>query len=296
MISSIKSFSALSAVLLLPLTHSTTAFEVSQQQFDALHADYVNFHKEVSIYLKGANSSDPRIASLNRSLTTYDSQINKWAASTMMLGSESEIPEIDIEILTPGVIPAKHHSYHAPGSHSNNTSTAFSPHARNNLAVYYGQTPATANVSLGSVCTSPEPNIVILSFLITFFGPGGAPVVDFGPACGSAATPEAEKQNATGVLRCPNIERDVKTCQAMGKKVLLSLGGGGSMLNTTGVVSDDQAKEFAGTLWDVFGGGKGRKFGRPFREVVLDGFDVGESSSFVVFFARIIRCERKKVN
>jgi chitinase len=71
------------------------------------------------------------------------------------------------------------------------------------------------------------------------------------------------------------IEADIKTCQANGKKILLSLGGG-----TAGgfyVASQASAVAFADFLWGAFGPQKSDWVNagqpRPFGDVVIDGFD-----------------------
>ena len=63
---------------------------------------------------------------------------------------------------------------------------------------------------------------------------------------------------------------DIKTCQAAGKIVLLSLGGS---VGTYGFSSSSQATTFATTLWNLFGGGSSST--RPFGTAVIDGFDLG---------------------
>lgn len=67
----------------------------------------------------------------------------------------------------------------------------------------------------------------------------------------------------------PRLLQDIETCQSLGKKVLLSLGGAsGSYLFS----DDSQAETFAQTLWDTFGEGTGASE-RPFDSAVVDGFD-----------------------
>lgn len=64
------------------------------------------------------------------------------------------------------------------------------------------------------------------------------------------------------------ITLDIKTCQSKGKKILLSIGGAAGAY---GFSSDSQAKTFAQTLYDMFGGGD-HKY-HPFDDAVVDGFD-----------------------
>lgn len=73
---------------------------------------------------------------------------------------------------------------------------------------------------------------------------------------------------------CPNLVEDIPKCQAAGKKVFLSLGGGHP---TYSFETIDASTRFADFLWGAFGpvtdewvdAGKPR----PFRDVVVDGFD-----------------------
>jgi chitinase len=60
-----------------------------------------------------------------------------------------------------------------------------------------------------------------------------------------------------------------KPANRLAKKVLLSLGGA---TGTYGFNDDSTAVEFATTLWELFGNGKGTA-GRPFDGAIIDGFD-----------------------
>lgn len=143
------------------------------------------------------------------------------------------------------------------------------------LAVYYGQTDATAKISLGETCQNENVDIVILAFLTDFFGPSGFPTINFGAAC-SGQTPQMQSAGASGLLSCPDMASQIKQCQGLGKKVLLSLGGS---MATSAFPDDSKATEFANKLWDLFGAGTGVDAGlRPFGDVRIDGFDVGKSN------------------
>lgn len=148
----------------------------------------------------------------------------------------------------------------------------FNAKASTNQAVYYGQTPLTANVTLDIVCEDPSVDIVVLAFLNEYFGPGSYPVLNLGAACGSDATIEAQAKGATGILNCFEIAGNITQCQNKGKKVMLSLGGADG---TTVFASRRQAIAFATTIWNLFGGGTS-EVGRPFGNVKIDGFDIGE--------------------
>ncbi|KAM0797505.1 CHIT30 chitinase [Usnea florida] len=155
---------------------------------------------------------------------------------------------------------------------ANSTSnTTFNAKSSGNLAVYYGQSPATIDYTLEQMCHDKNVDIVVLAFMTTFFGPGGQPVINFGPATGGDPTLGAKKINATGLLDCPFLAKNITICQNLGKKVLLSLGGATGVTNFT---NDAQATTFATTLWNLFGGGMTDSDMRPFGNVTVDGFDV----------------------
>jgi chitinase len=65
------------------------------------------------------------------------------------------------------------------------------------------------------------------------------------------------------------LNADIKSCQKKGKSVLMSLGGAAG---SYGFANDKDAKAFADTLWNTFGGGDSKT--RPFGDAVLDGFDL----------------------
>ena len=123
------------------------------------------------------------------------------------------------------------------------------------------------------MCQDDNVDIVVLAFLNNFFGAGGYPSLNLGAACGGPSV-KMQAAGATGLLSCPNMEKDITTCQGLGKKILLSLGGAEA---TTAFSSDSQASDFANKLWNLFGGGKGESDGmRPFGNAVVDGFDIGK--------------------
>ena len=155
----------------------------------------------------------------------------------------------------------------------------FDAQSSKNVAVYFGQSQATAETSLTRICSDPNVDIVVLAFLTKFFDGGGYPKVDFGSTCGSAQTPQMQAVGAMGLLNCPDLSSQIHTCQNSGKKVLLSLGG---YLAITALSTDAQADQLAIRLWNLFGGGSGEDAGlRPFGAVRLDGFDVGKLLSAV---------------
>ncbi|KAM0706728.1 hypothetical protein Q7P35_006058 [Cladosporium inversicolor] len=147
----------------------------------------------------------------------------------------------------------------------------FDAESEDNVAVYYGTTPATKQGGLASLCNNPNVDIVILSFVFSFFDANGYPSIEFGPGCSGQTSSQADV--APGLKDCSALAPEIATCQALDKKVILSLGGNNS---NTSFTSDTQATELASTLWDLFGAGGGLDADlRPFGTyIVVDGFDV----------------------
>ena len=154
-----------------------------------------------------------------------------------------------------------------------NSGSGFNPDASDNVAVYFGQTPATASVPLDQLCSNPNINIVVIAFVNNFFSAGNEPSVNFGVAGGNTLSAAAAAIGATGLLSSPDLASKITTCQQQGKVILLSLGGA---IGTTTFTSDSQATGFAQQLWDLFGGGTGSPDLRPFGSVKVDGFDIGK--------------------
>lgn len=98
----------------------------------------------------------------------------------------------------------------------------------------------------------------------------GYPGTDFGNACGGYyKTPEGVQTRF--LASCPQIGNDIQYCQARGKTILLSLGGGSPDVY---IASEQSAKDMADFLWGAFGPKKDTWAGpRPFGDVSVDGFD-----------------------
>ncbi|KAI3403262.2 CHT2 [Candida oxycetoniae] len=141
--------------------------------------------------------------------------------------------------------------------------------ASNKVALYWGQNGAGGQERLSYYCQESDVDVVLLSFLNDFPDPTN---VNFANQCGATF--------ASGLLHCPQIGEDIKACQASGKKVLLSLGGG---IGKYGFANTDDATKFADTLWNKFGKGQGDDE-RPFDDAVVDGFDfdieIGENTGY----------------
>ncbi|KAK9476621.1 glycoside hydrolase superfamily, partial [Lipomyces japonicus] len=155
---------------------------------------------------------------------------------------------------------------------------AYSDSSSDNVVVYWGQASAGSQESLAYYCASDNVDIVVLSFLTTFFGSDNSPVVNFASACTSTFS-------GTDLLQCDQIAQDIKTCQNAGKKVLLSLGGAAG---SYGFTSDSEAESFATTLWQTFGADTSASVNRPFGDSVVDGFDLDIENGNSIGYAALV--------
>ncbi|KAG0169536.1 Chitinase 1 [Apophysomyces sp. BC1034] len=152
----------------------------------------------------------------------------------------------------------------------------------NSVVQYWGQNSAGAGVNaqkpLAHYCDD-STDAVILSF-ISEFNRNGLPVLNLANSCDGTYFP------GTSLLSCPEVEKDIKTCQKKGKKIILSLGGASGAY---GFQNDEQGSKFADTMWDMFG--KGDSKTRPFGDAVVDGFDLdiegGGPTGYVAFVKQI---------
>lgn len=136
-----------------------------------------------------------------------------------------------------------------------------------------GQSDGVSQVALADVCNNPSIDIVVLAFVNVFpdQGPGNYPGTNFASAC-SGTTFSVDGVSTDLLDSCPEIGPGIDLCQANGKKVLLSIGGGaGSYF----LKSSDSAEYFANFLWGAFGPDSGTgAYPRPFGSSAVDGFDL----------------------
>lgn len=154
----------------------------------------------------------------------------------------------------------------------------FNPSASNNVAVYWGQGPDQRN--LIETCKSSAYDIVVVGFVNVFpdQGPGGYPGTNFGNQCGDGRTYIVNGVSTKLLSNCPAIGPDIIACQNLGKKVLLSLGGGWPL--DYYIKTDASARSFADFLWGAFGPQSSSWTGpRPFGAAAVDGFDFDIESS-----------------
>ena len=94
------------------------------------------------------------------------------------------------------------------------------------------------------------------------------------------------------IPHCSELTSQVRKCQSMGKKVLMSLGGHGAP-GSYYLTNDTQAIKFAHTIWDLLLGGQKPSIPRPFDDVILDGVDLDIESGTATgyaFFVKTLPC------
>lgn len=121
------------------------------------------------------------------------------------------------------------------------------------IAIYWGQNGNEG--TLAETCATKDYDFVNIAFLPTF-GNGQTPVINLAGHCDPYTN------------GCTNLSADVKSCQAKGIKVMLSIGGGAGSYYLT---SSEDARQVATYLWNNFLGGKSSS--RPLGDAVLDGID-----------------------
>ena len=266
--------------------------EVPLAQLQMLQSEYNTFHGWMTAYLASAGSTDPNVAQLNQDIQAYDIWLNtffsRYVNSTTPAGAlVTPLAGTSAAATNPAAVSSASASpaaletaggtapvapYPVPGNISSSSSNnSFNADSQRNVAVYYGQTPHSNKVTVDELCKDQNVDIVVLAFLDTFFSDGGMPEINIGPACSGDPTVGAKALNATGLLDCPFLAKNITTCQSLGKKIFLSLGGASG---TTNFTSDAQATTFASTVWNLFGGGNKTSDLRPFGSVTVDGFDI----------------------
>ncbi|KAL8772969.1 MAG: hypothetical protein Q9209_001989 [Squamulea sp. 1 TL-2023] len=140
------------------------------------------------------------------------------------------------------------------------------------MAVYWGQGPNQQRLT--HFCADSSIDIIPIAFLNVFPDQvnGGYPGTNFGNQCGSETFKNDDGSDSPLLSICPLIGPDIKTCQAMGKKILLSLGG--AIPTDQSIKNDESAVAFAKFLWNASGPEDATYHGpRPFGDAVVDGFD-----------------------
>ncbi|KAI3979574.1 hypothetical protein MKX01_001766 [Papaver californicum] len=121
------------------------------------------------------------------------------------------------------------------------------------IAVYWGQNGNEGTLS--ETCSTGNYAFVILAFL-PIFGNGQNPMLNLAGHCDPYSN------------GCVTLSDDIKSCQAKGIKVILSIGGASG---SYGLASSEDARQVATYLWNNFLGGKSSS--RPLGNAILDGID-----------------------
>ncbi|MBA0763491.1 hypothetical protein Gotri_012925 [Gossypium trilobum] len=121
------------------------------------------------------------------------------------------------------------------------------------IAIYWGQNGYEG--TLAETCATGSYDFVNIAFLPTF-GNGQTPMINLAGHCDPYSN------------GCTGLSSDIKSCQAKGIKVMLSIGGGAGSYYLT---SAEDAREVATYLWNNFLGGTSSS--RPLGDAVLDGID-----------------------
>jgi len=162
------------------------------------------------------------------------------------------------------------------------------------MVIYWGQNsiatfttdPAKQEKPLRTYCQDSTYDIIVVGFVYLFPTVGGSafPGMNFANHC-----EEPFNQNDPFVLNCTgNVAPDIQYCQAQGKKIFLSFGGG---VGQYGFSSDAQAVTFATTVWNMFLGGSASGVPRPFGNAIFDGIDLdiegGSSTGYTAFINKL---------
>lgn len=162
----------------------------------------------------------------------------------------------------------------AVGLLTSTVSAKFDSNSNKNVAVYWGQ--GSDQIPLSQVCTDPGIDIVNIGFVNAFPKTrGDYPGTNHANACQADYYPDPKTGQPSKLLRtCPGVEQAIKDCQAAGKKVMLSLGGGYPVNYSLPTV--DVANYFADFLIGAYGPVSSDWNGkpRPFGSAVVDGFDL----------------------
>ncbi|KAF9442452.1 carbohydrate-binding module family 5 protein [Macrolepiota fuliginosa MF-IS2] len=166
---------------------------------------------------------------------------------------------------------------------------AFNNSRQDNVAVYWGQNsygaahssdPPNWQKVISEYCQDDAIDALPIAFLNVFFSTGGMPEINLANTCGGNYFP------GTSLSNCQFLAPNIKTCQAKGKIVTLSLGGASG---STTFTDDSQAQQFADTIWNLFLGGTSSI--RPFGDVILDGVDLdiesGSGTGLAAFVTRL---------
>ncbi|KAI0138019.1 glycoside hydrolase superfamily [Hypoxylon sp. NC0597] len=155
------------------------------------------------------------------------------------------------------------------------------------LNAYWGQSGPDTD-TLAQHCASDSIDYITLGFVNNSPENGngtGYPGTNFAAHC-AAEVYTNNNRNSKLLSSCSFIKEDIKTCQRLGKKVLLSVGGEFSSYSNYTLSSVQAGVDFAEFLYQAFGPYKSTYKGpRPFDtsstdHICLDGFDFDIETKF----------------
>ncbi|KAF9306794.1 coq1 putative hexaprenyl diphosphate synthase [Mortierella antarctica] len=126
---------------------------------------------------------------------------------------------------------------------------------------------------LADYCQDDTVDVFALAFIYQI--QNGLPVLNLASHCQTTFP-------GSPLLNCPQIGKDISTCQARGKTIVVSIGGASGSYSIPDAAA---GTAFADKVWDMFLGGSSST--RPFGEAILDGVDLdlesGQNSGYVAF-------------
>ncbi|KAK6925924.1 Glycoside hydrolase family 18, catalytic domain [Dillenia turbinata] len=132
--------------------------------------------------------------------------------------------------------------------------TLIEPTESGSIAIYWGQNGGEG--TLAETCATGNYQFINIAFLTTF-GSGQTPVLNLAGHCDPSSN------------GCTGLSSDIASCQGLGIKVLLSLGGGSGSYPLSSAADAQQVADY---LWNNFLGGT-NSGSRPLGDAVLDGID-----------------------
>lgn len=144
-------------------------------------------------------------------------------------------------------------------------------HRRGGIAVYWGQNGNEG--TLRDTCATRRFSYVNVAFLY-IFGGGQTPQLNLAGHCNPTTN------------SCQVISSDIKYCQSLGIKVLLSIGGG---VGNYSLSSVQDAKNFSLYLYNTFLSGKSITVVRPLGDAALDGIDLDIELGSSLYYNDLVR-------
>lgn len=131
--------------------------------------------------------------------------------------------------------------------------------------VYWGQNGGGTieNNNLSAYCTSTSGiDVIVLAFLYSFGSGNTIPSGTIGQSCYISTSGEGQN--------CDNVALSIATCQSLGIKVILSLGGATGSYSLS---SQSEAETIGQYLWNSYGNSGSTSVQRPFGSLFVNGFD-----------------------